>query len=69
MLKSRINKRLRPSTRNTATRRRTLPPHNWKYGSGESDNGFEFAVFMTHEGQRRLRVTAPDRRVTFEDKG
>jgi hypothetical protein len=36
---------------------------------GKNDNGSDFAVFMTQDGKRKLRVTTPDGRVSFEDEG
>jgi hypothetical protein len=36
---------------------------------GKNDSGGEFAVFMTKEGKRKLRVTSTDGRMTYEDEG
>lgn len=36
---------------------------------GTNVDGSKFAVYMTLDGRRKLRVVAPDGRVTFEDEG
>ena len=36
---------------------------------GKNDSGGEFAVYMTPEGKRKLRVIGSDGRTTFEDEG
>lgn len=36
---------------------------------GKNENGSEFAVYMSPDGKRKLRVVSPEGKITFEDEG